>query len=202
MAAATGSIVVKVGMVLLLVGAVLASIGLRVGGPFVGAAVATFGAAATFAGLHSVVTRRHRTGAPIHGSELARDHSGTAAALFGLTFIVPGVVMIAAGIGSALGLADGVGTWVVAHPGPVVMAIGAWACLGGLGSVISRWTYRDASTAWWQRVPGQLVGVLVIGLGLGAIGLGRALAADPGNPREALGRIAERIAKLLAGGGG
>ena len=72
MARAVSSPVLKVAILLILAGAVLAAIGLRFGGPSVGGA---FGAAATFAGIHSVVTRRHRTGAPIHGSELTRDHS-------------------------------------------------------------------------------------------------------------------------------
>lgn len=185
----------KIGVGFLAIGAGLAAIGLRVGGPSVGGAVAAFGAAATLAGLHSVTTRQHREG--YESSNLIRDHSGTAAVLLGTSFIVPGVAMVVGGLASALGFADGLWGWVEAHPAWAVIGSGIWIGLYGLGLLISRWSYAEASTAWWQRLPGQLVGVWVIAMGGAVIAAGWSLALEPANPREAAERFGDWFLGLV-----
>ncbi len=203
MSTSSGSVtrLTPIAFLLILVGAGLAALGLKFDGPFIGAAVATFGAVAILGGVHSIVTRTHRTDQGLRSPGTAREHSGLAAVLLGVAFILPGLVLVVAGLASALGMADGLVAGASERPGAIIMGAGAWACLVGTANLVSRWKYVWVSTTWWQRLPGQAVGVLVIAMGVGLIAVGRTLSLDPGNPREALGRIAERIAQLLAGGG-
>jgi hypothetical protein len=189
----------KISVALIVAGAGLAWIGLRYGGPSTWAAVAVFGLLAVIGGLHSVVTRRHVTAQGYLRSAMPHHHTGAGAVLLGITMLAPGLVMVLVGLAGIAGLADGLGDWAVARPGPIMMTAGAWAGLGGLGLLISKWRYEHQSTSWWQRVPGQMVGLILILIGGSLIAAGRVFSLDAADPRAALERIAEWITRLLAG---
>ena len=187
--------VTKIGLVLVVIGAGLAALGLAVGGPFVGAAVAVFGLTAIVAGIDSVATRRHQTSRDSFDG-LRRLHTGATAVIFGLTFIAVGVVLVLTGIAATVGVLDGLWSQVADRAGLVIIVVGGWACVLGLAMVISRWTYLDMSTTWWQRLPGIAVGLLVVMMGLIAVGVGWSVAADP--PQSG-GELLERALDTLAG---
>jgi len=190
----------KVAILLVLLGASLAFAGVRVGGPFVGGAVAAFGAAATLAGVHGMRTRRDRAGG--QSSDPIREHSGAAAFLFGVTFLVPGLIMLVAGAASAAGMSNGLWPWLLDRPGPVAILAGLWVVMAGLGMVVSRWKYTNAPAASWLRMPGHLLGLLTIAVGAGMVMIGRQFMLDPEHPREVTQRVAAWIARLLSGGAG
>ena len=192
--------VTKIGLVLVVIGAGLAALGLAVGGPFVGAAVAVFGLTAIVGGIDSVATRRHRTSRDGFDG-LRRIHTGMTAVIFGLTFIVVGVVLAVTGIAAAVGVLDGLWSQVTDRAGLIVIAIGGWACVLGVAMVISRWTYLDMSTTWWQRLPGAAVGLLVVTMGLIAVGVGWSVASDPPQSgSELLERALDTLARFLGSG--
>ncbi len=189
----------KIAMVFVLLGAGLGALGLRLGGPFVGGAVASFGVAAILGGVHSMVTRRHRTAGGFQRSYLVKLHSGVAAVLFGVTFLVPGLLMVGAGLAMALGRGDALWDGLAARPGEAVMVFGIWAAVGGLGLLISRWGWADVSTSWWERLPGRVLGLFLLLAGSGVTVAGWSLSSDPEGPGAAFGRMVEWVAGMLAG---
>lgn len=192
--------VTRIGLVLVALGAGLAALGLAIGGPFVGAAVAVFGLAAIVGGVDSVATRRHRTSRDgVHG--LRREHTGVTAAIFGLTFIAVGVVLTVTGLAAAVGVLDGLWSQVADRAGLVIIAVGGWTCVLGVAMVISRWAYVDMATTWWQRLPGIAVGLLVVTMGLIAVGIGRSVAVDPPQSgSELLERALDTLVRWLGSG--
>ena len=192
--------VTRIGLVLVAAGAGLAALALVVGGLFVGSAVAVFGLAAIVGGVDSVATRRHRTSRDEFDS-LRRVHTGATAVIFGLTFIAVGVVLAVTGVAAALGVLDELWSQVADSAGIVIIALGGWACVLGGATVISRWTYVDMSTNWWQRLPGIAVGLLVVMMGLIAIGIGRSIAVDPPQSgSELLEKALDTLARWLGSG--
>ncbi|MDH3684534.1 MAG: hypothetical protein OEV40_31835 [Acidimicrobiia bacterium] len=190
----------RIGLVLVAVGAGLAALGLLVGGLFVGAAVAVFGLAAIVGGVDSVATRRHRTSRDEFDS-LRRVHTGAAAVIFGFTFIAVGVFLTVTGVAAALGVLGGLWSQVADSAGIVIIAVGGWACVLGVAMVISRWTYVGMSTNWWQRLPGIAVGLLVVMMGLIAVGIGRSVAVDPPQSgSEFLEKALDTLARWLGSG--
>ena len=189
----------KIGMVFVLLGVGLGTVGLKWGGPFVGGAVASFGVAAILGGVHSMVTRRHRTAGGFQQSYMVKLHSGAAAVLFGVTFLIPGVLMVGGGLAMALGRGDALWEGLAARPGQAVMVFGIWAALGGLGLLISRWGWADVSTSWWERLPGRVVGLFLLLAGSGVTVAGWSLSSDPEGPGAAFGRMVEWVAGMLAG---
>ena len=190
----------RIGLVLVAVGAGLAALGLVLGGLFVGAAVAVFGLAAIAGGIDSVATRRHQTSRDEFDS-LRRVHTGAAAVVFGLTFIAVGVVLVVTGVAAALGVLDGLWSRVAGAAGIMIIAVGGWLCVLGVAMVISRWTYTSMSTDWWQRLPGVAVGLLVVAMGLIAVGIGRFVAIDPPQSgSEFLENALDTLAHWLGGG--
>jgi hypothetical protein len=192
--------VTRIGLVLVAAGGGLAALALVVGGLFVGSAVAVFGLAAIVGGVDSVATRRHRTSRDEFDS-LRRVHTGATAVIFGLTFIAVGVVLAVTGVAAALGVLDELWSQVADSAGIVIIALGGWACVLGGATVISRWTYVDMSTNWWQRLPGIAVGLLVVMMGLIAIGIGRSVAVDPPQSgSELLEKALDTLARWLGSG--
>lgn len=189
----------KLAFALIVAGAALAWVGLQYGGPSLWASLAVFGAVAVIGGVDSVVTRRHRTAEGHLRSSMPHHHTGLGAVLLGVAMLVPGVVMVLCGLAGMVGLADGLRARAAAHPGPITMAVGAWAVVGGVALLVSRWTYEHQPTHGWQRLPSRLVGIAVVLIGIGMIAAGRTLALDPADSGAALGRIAEWIARLLSG---
>lgn len=187
----------KVGIALLALGAGLAALGQATGGPFLGAAIAVWGAAAMVAGLDSVIRRRHRTGER-DSSDLPREHFGFSAVVFGLTFFLVGVGLIVAGTALAAGANDGLWSWVGDNTGAFIMALGAWVCVVGVATVISRWRYVEVSTVWWQRLPGMSVGLVTMAIGAAALAVGRSLAVDP--PADVLESVVDTLERWLGGG--
>ena len=188
----------KVGLALILLGAALGALGLAFGGPLVAAAVAVFGLAAIVGGVDSVVTRRHQTGRG-RSSDLRREHVGASAMVFGLTFIATGLVLAVAGLAAILGSGDSLWSQVGDRPGIATMAVGGLICLVGLATLISRWTYVDTSTVWWQRLPGMALGLFLIAMGVVVLAIGRSLAVDPPASGEVMERILDTLARWLGG---
>lgn len=188
----------KAGLAMIVLGAVLAAVGLAVGGPFVAAAVIAFGTAAIIGGLNSITTRSHLFG-ELGSSRLRREHTGVSAVIFGLTFLVVGLVLVVAGAASLTGSGDDLWGWVADNPGPVTMVAGGWLSLVGVGTTVSRWTHLDASTVWWQRIPGVILGVFLVTLGVMIVLFGRSIALDPPQSDELVPRILDTLADWLGG---
>lgn len=194
----TRTISAKVGVAFIILGATLAAIGLTIWEPAIGGAVGLFGIAAIVGGVDSVVTRRHRTGQSF-SSDLPREHVGASAAIFGLTFIAAGLVLAVAGFASMIGLGDELWSQVADRAGLAVMVVGVGICLIGIATLISRWTYVDTSTVWWQRLPGMALGAFLIAMGVATVFVGRSLAVDPPASDEVLERILDTLAGWLGG---
>jgi Flp pilus assembly pilin Flp len=186
----------RIGFGLMLLGAAFIAIGLAIGGPFLGLGAAVFGATAVYGGVHSIATRRHRTGR--HGSSaLPREHVGATAVTYGLIFTVVGVVMLVAGLAAAFGFGAELWEFVTDRPGPTTVVLGAVFIATGVATAISRWTYVDQSTVWWQRLPGIAVGILLAAIGVGVIAIGRSWANDPPESDEVIERILDTLAGWL-----
>jgi len=186
----------KVGIVFILLGAGLAALGLTYDGPFMGGAVASFGIAAIVGGVHSVVTRRHLDG---RFKEISREHRGTSAVIFGITFVATGLVLVVGGLASVLGFGDELWNEISARPGASMMVVGIWVSVIGMGTAISRWTFVGTSTNWWQRLPGVILGLFLIVLGLGIFWIGRSLAVDPPAPDEILETALDTLERWFGG---
>ncbi|MEZ5174867.1 MAG: hypothetical protein R2823_01490 [Acidimicrobiia bacterium] len=65
----------------------------------------------------------------------------------------------------------------------------------GVGTAISKWTFDDGDTVWLQRIPGILVGVILVVIGGFLIALGWSLAQDP----PASGDLFDRIVDTVTG---
>ena len=109
----------KIGFAFIVVGAGLAWVGLNYGGPAIWAAVTVFGLAASLGGLHSIATRRHETAQGHLRSAIPHHHKGAGAVLLGITMLLPGLLMVVTGLAGIVGLADSLGVWASARPGPM-----------------------------------------------------------------------------------
>jgi Ca2+/Na+ antiporter len=186
----------KVAIVLIAIGALLAALGLLLGGVFVPAALAAFGGAAIVGGLHSVVTREHRTGRS-GSSSLPRVHTGFSAIIFGLAFIVVGAALVVAGVAAIVGGGEELWSQLAEQPGIVAIGLGLGIVLLGVATSVSRWTFESESTVWWQRLPGSLLGLLVVAIGVVVFATGWSLAHDPPPPDGLLEHIASTLTRWL-----
>ncbi|MCP3987932.1 MAG: hypothetical protein GY724_02575, partial [Actinomycetia bacterium] len=127
-----------------LLGAVLAAIGQAIGGPIVGLGVALLGVAGVVAGVHSVVTREHLTWTDTashrHSRVSARRHTGAPAMIYGLLFVVIGLVVFVTGLAVAIGRGDELASRAFDNAGVALMFVGGLYCLAGVATTISRWT--------------------------------------------------------------
>jgi len=184
---------------MLLVGAGLAWIGMRYEGPYTWGSIVVFGLAAIVAGAHSIATQRHRTAQGYLRSEIVHQHTGLAAVLLGMTMLLPGLVLVVVGLVGIVGGGDALAGWSSSRPGPITIVVGVWAALGGLGLLISRWRYEGQSTHWWQRLPGQFIGLgtTIVGVALVVAGWGVTIRRD--DARAMLESVAKWVAGLLGG---
>jgi len=186
----------RIGIVLIAIGALLAALGLAFGGGFVPAALAAFGAAAIVGGVNSVVTREHRTGRT-GSSFLPRVHTGFSAVIFGLAFIVVGGALVIASVAAITGAGGQLWSQLAERPGLVGMALGIGVILLGVATSLSRWAFESESTVWWQRLPGSLLGLLLIAMGVAFFAMGWSLARNPPPPDGLLDQIASTFTRWL-----
>ncbi|MCZ7532396.1 MAG: hypothetical protein M5U23_03125 [Acidimicrobiia bacterium] len=186
------STTMKIAIALLALGAILAAVGLAIGGVFLAGAVIAFGAAAMVAGLDSIRTRQHLTSRS--GTDGARMiHHGPSAVIFGVGFVAVGAGLTIAGIASILGKGDELWDQIVERPGFVLVVLGLGFILMGVGTAVSKWTFEDGDTVWLQRIPGILVGIILVVIGVFMIALGWSLAQDPPTSDGVFERIVDTI---------
>ena len=181
-------------MALLVIGAGFALVGLYVAERFISGALIAFGGAAVVGGVDSVRTRRHRTGRS-GSSFLPRVHTGVSAVIFGLAFIVVGGALVVGGLAALLGGGDDVWSWLEDRSGVVAMALGTGIALLGIATALSRWSFESESTVSWQRLPGVVLGVVLVAMGGVVFALGWALQGDP----PAAGELPERLFEVVTG---
>ncbi|MCP4306190.1 MAG: hypothetical protein GY788_15220 [bacterium] len=182
----------RIAIILIMIGAALAAIGLLTGGVFIPAALVMFGGAAVVGGVHSVVARQHRTGRS-GSSFLPRVHTGVSAVIFGVAFIVIGGALVVAGIAAIAGGSDELWSQLAEHPGVVAMGLGLGFSFLGIATSISRWTFEDGSTVWWQRLPGVVLGLLLVAMGVLVFAMGWSLASNPPPPDGLLDQIVDTV---------
>ncbi len=186
------STLTKVAVALVALGAALGAIGLAVGGAFVAGAFAVFGAAAIVGGVDSIRTRQHLTSRG--GTDGPRIvHTGPSAVVFGVGFIAVGAGLLIAGFASMIGKGQQLWDEVAERPGLALVVVGCGFVLMGVGTAISKWTFEDASTVWSQRIPGILVGIILVAIGLILIALGWSLAQDSPTSDGVFERIVDTV---------
>lgn len=184
---------------LLLLGVALGYAGWRFDEPVwisIGVTVAGLGIAA--GGIEDMMTRSVSLTYGEYG-ERSQSYQGLSALLFGILWILVGLGLVLGGLAYALGLGEALGSYLRAHPGPILVLLGlAMIAYGGVETLGAR-EERPSASLWGflGSVPARVFSLMLVFVGLVTLTAGLLELVAPHSFDAMLARLGESLLPQL-----
>lgn len=128
-----------------------------------------FGLTFVIGGIDAILTRELRFSAGEGQRRHTQIHRGIPAVLYGLTSLIAGAWVAAFGAAGMLGQGDALLGYVLRHPGPVLISIGAALMCSGAAMMIGSRESRRKTSDFLMSLPGRFGGLILAVFGAAAL---------------------------------